>query len=181
MDRFKRYLQDHQQQLDVEIPGEHIWPAAQQEIRTNRRRHTILITRRWLATASLILLAGAAYLLLNLPGTRTIAKRPIPTEQPAADLTPAAPPSGIAQHAPAKSYDKSHIKHKADRNDPVELALSRMTNNYYAVIRKQLAKTRQLPLLTNNAAFRNDVKRRLFEMNLEEKEINNAIKKDGPN
>ena len=197
MDSFKRYLRERREEMDVDRPGDQLWPKIQGRIEPKKSITLSWKSRRWLVAASVVLLAGigiAAFLWSDrrkqsLMGQADSANVIAPSPSSTKSL-PDAPPGKQAFIAPAsgpvtrKTYISGSQGRKGDGQSLKKKRLSpleSLEHNYLSVINKQMPLTQGLPILIKNVSFGNDVKKRLLDMDLELREIRMAISKDGLN
>jgi len=193
MDDFKKYMQQHSEDLDVDTPRGKVWLAINQELHPVKPMATVVYIK-WAVAACVVALAGfGAYALLtkqpvsNNTGemVKTLSK-PVKSELPE-DVTRLQPTTTEQLVASNKSV-KSTNSQKQRANQPVTsnqqpvtniTALEQVENSFTQVINLQKAKVNTTPLIAENPGYFNDFAIEMKRMERDEQSIKKDIKKNG--
>jgi hypothetical protein len=128
MDDFKKYLNQHRDNLDTDIPGDHLWEKLRKELENTKevgmnpaKGRVVPMVIRWAAAACVILLAGfGAYVLITqdnkkedvaqseAPAKVDTISKPIEKPQPPVEIQEAQ--RSIAMNEPpARKHEKATV------------------------------------------------------------------------
>jgi hypothetical protein len=194
MDDFKKHLQQHSHDLDVDTPRDKVWLGIHKELNPTKPL-AVLVYVKWAVAACVIALAGfGGYMLLNKQVTsyqlpvasnknQTIDAKPQLQEEPTR-LQPAATEQLVADNKSIKPTNSQ----KPRANQPVTsnqqpvtniTALEQVENSFTQVINLQKAKVNTTPLIAENPGYFNDFAIEMKRMERDEQSIKKDIKKNG--
>jgi hypothetical protein len=194
MDDFKKYLQQHSNDLDVDLPREKVWSGISQELNTAKPL-AALVYIKWAAAACVIALAGfGGYILLNKPVTSyqlpvvsnkvqiTNSKQKL--QEDPTRLQPSSAEQLVANNKHVKPTNSPihKINQLATSNQqPVTntTALEQVENSFTQVINLQKAKVNTTPLIAENPGYFNDFTIEMKRMERDEQSIKRDIRKNG--
>lgn len=194
MDDFKKYLQLHSDDLDVDIPRDKVWLGINKELNPAKPL-AALVYIKWAVAACVIALAGfGGYMLLNKPVTnyqlpvasnknQTIDSKQKLQEEPTR-LQPTTTEQLVADNRSVKPTDnrKQRINQPAtSKQQPVTniTALEQVEHSFTQVINLQKAKVNTTPLIAENPGYFNDFAIEMKRMERDEQSIKKDIKKNG--
>ena len=195
MDELKKYLFEQRDKLDVEQPpSTAVWEQIQQQS-SPVRKPVFSLTVRWVAAASIVVLAGLAIFLLkhNSPG-----KLPVDTAktQPLNNSNPELPKkadtanenitSPLVETDPHKSLPVAKLQHKARKQKKVltnkteELTpMDEMENSYAAIINHQLKQLESTPIYAESPDYFHVFKKQWYDLEKDEQRIKQDVKTFG--
>ncbi len=202
MDDFKKYLQQHSDELDVDMPRDKVWLGINKELNPAKPM-AALVYIKWAVAACVIALAGfGGYMLLNKPVASyqlpvasnkeqvTNSKQklqeeqtrlqPNNTEQLVAS-TDVAPNAKVESLKPKVQYSKEHqnSKPKIPNASSALSALEQVETSFTQVINLQKAKVNTTPLIAENPGYFNDFAIEMKRMERDEQNIKRDIRKGG--
>jgi hypothetical protein len=194
MDDLKKYLQQHSNDLDVDLPRDKVWLGIRQELNPVKS-FAALVYIKWAVAACVIALAGfGVYMLLYKPVTNyqlpivsnkeqiTNSKEKL-QEEPIR-LQPATTQQLVADNKRVKSTNTQ----KQRANQPVTsneqpatniTVLEQVENSFTQVINLQKAKVNTTPLIAENPSYFNDFTIEMKRMERDEQSIKRDIRKNG--
>lgn len=176
--------------MDVDRVGEDCWPAIQFSVIARRSQRVVRL--RWLMAASVVLLTGMGiFVVYHNSHKQNSGTQPVVLNTVSPERSPAK--AAIRDNAQVKTsaisqvYTRSagtmtrkkHLTVSYNGKKTTEQAIMNLEYTYQLAVNKQMENTTHLPILRQNASFRNDVQKRLHEIDMELKEIRMAIKRDG--
>ncbi|MBY0481065.1 MAG: hypothetical protein K2Q21_06905 [Chitinophagaceae bacterium] len=193
MSELKKYLQEHQSEMDTDIPGERVWMGIQNSTSTDADSITVWFYTKWAVAAAILLIAGtSAWLLLNsskntskqtelvknpnqlIPSPGTIRLDTTTIQNTNAGL--------IAQNTVQKNIASKALKH-TDRKTPLPASefqqLHLLENSFVQVINLQKARVSTTPLYAESPEYFNDFAVQMKQMEQDEKAIKADIFKYG--
>lgn len=201
MDNFKKFIQENRQDLDLEKPALQVWQNIAQNLPQQKvEDKKAFPIARWVAAAAcLLVVVCTAYFLLN-KGKETVeptyAKKEIPTiAQPESNNTidnktaipeqinSAAPKVAttvaITEKKPSPITAKKTIK---KQNNTAQYVIADVeVGNFTQLIDYQKQYISTLPIYGQKPSYFNDFKQQLKQMDADEKDVRNDIKKHGLN
>jgi hypothetical protein len=209
MDEFKKYLNEHRDKLDTDMPGDHVWESLRKELEPSKGLVIPMIIK-WAAAACVILLAGfgAYVLIVKDPVKEEVARTETPVQTDSVPKTEEKPqPSNEAlneqrsiavienpvrkqEQAPAIKEDKAVAKNgkvaaeKTDSRriaDPLSKAFNDMNASYASMVTIQLEKIKGTPIYAEDANYFHVFKKQFQDLNNDEKLLKDETKKNGIN
>ncbi|WP_447642659.1 MULTISPECIES: hypothetical protein [Chitinophagaceae] len=198
MDKFKQFIQENRQELDVEKPDAHLWEQMQQCLEPEKPHKKVFPIYRWIAAAACILLVSTiSYFFFHKNNSQevpTYAQKEAPVMEPTnnnirrEDNVPAhleGNPSKINTDHIAKAEKKTEIiEKKKERKKPASsqyVIEDVEVGNFSQVIAYQRQYINTLPIYGQQPDYFNDFKQQLKQMDSDEKNVRNDIKKHGLN
>lgn len=189
MDRFKQYLQEHKDKLDVDVPKDSNWKSIRQQILSKTKKNVFVMYPKWWAAAVIIILLGSGIFYFYTSNQVSQTKIKLVTEKNTSSPIYKEPKEELAAlDSPESITKKSTIqtqKHKSNNNSHktdslAEMILSQIQETYNPVINVQLKQVRNLPLLAEGSSHFEYFKKQLNELDRDEKNIFKTIKYEGP-
>ena len=189
MDRFKQYLQEHKDELDIDVPKESAWESIRQQIPSKSKKNVFVMYAKWWAAACVILLVGSGIFYfytgdqVSQPKIKPVAAKDTSSpdyKEPKEELATLASPRTITKKKIRQS--QQHVsKNNSPKTDSLtEVILSQIQDTYNPVINDQLKQVRDLPLLAEGSSHFDYFKKQLNELDKDEKTIFKTIKYEGP-
>lgn len=206
MDRFKQYLQQNKEALDVDKPGEDVWENVSRHLDRSgsprRPAKRVSLPYRWAAAASVIVLIAASVYVMNRHANhlKSVSIQPsVNPSSPAASSSAAsssaasmsvvsAPVASTPVVSAPENRPAAVVKHAKPgsaspsddgsprRSDPL---LAGLEKNYTSIIDAQWARVSRLPLFQKKTAYRADFSRQMQVLNQSEKTILALIHHNG--
>lgn len=193
MSELKKYLQEHQSEMDTDIPGDRVWKGIQHNISSNSGNTIGWSHTKWAVAASVLFIAGiAAWFLLNPSNNSNkqteLAKHPsrlipAPGIIRVDTATLRNTDSGlITENIPEKNIANKTFEH-AHREAPLPASgfqqLHQLENSFVQVINLQKARVSTTPLYAESPEYFNDFTIQMKQMEQDEKAIRHDIFKYG--
>lgn len=202
MDNFKKYLQENKQDLDLERPDSNLWSRIDQDLEIVEEKKNVFPIKRWMAAAAClaILLVSSYFLLYKNKSQQqipTIAKKVTPTnvvpldednptiqEEKAPERLEANPPKVNTETFAITEKKKEPIQKKKTTNQAqaTQYVIADVeVGNFSQLIEYQRQYISTLPIYGQKPGYFNDFKQQLKQMDNDEKDVRNDIKKTGLN
>lgn len=209
MDDFKKYLNQHRESLDTDIPGDHLWERLREELEPSKGLVIPMIIK-WAAAACVILLAGfGAYVLVTkdvakeevakteapsqvdtVNETKRDLRRPVEVANEQRSIAIAETPIPKQQKVTAikdenrlakneKPVPEKILPRKAV--DPLSKAFNDMNASYASMVTIQLKKIKGTPIYAEDANYFHVFKKQFQDLNNDEKLLKDETKKNGIN
>lgn len=194
MDDFKKHLQQHSDNLDVDIPRDKVWLGINKELNPAKPL-AALVYIKWAVAACVIALAGfGGYMLLNKPvSTNQLpvasSKQQITNPKQSIQEDPTRLQSTTTEQLVAENRSvKPTNSQRPKANQPVTsnqqpvtniTALEQVETSFTQVINLQKAKVNTTPLIAENPGYFNDFAIEMKRMERDEQSIKKDIKKNG--
>lgn len=197
MDKFKHFIQDNKQELDLERPDFDIWSKIEQHIAIEEGKKKAVPIWRWIAAAAcLVIISIATYFLLNenkqYQASPTFAKNehPITKQSPKEEVKNSSKPKStpfskadapIAEIASTKKVIPTVAKSKIGKNrkTPQYVITDVEVGNFSQIIEYQRQYISTLPIYGQQPSFFNDFKQQIKQMDNDEKNVRKDIQKHG--
>ncbi|MDI9364783.1 MAG: hypothetical protein QM541_07520 [Flavobacterium sp.] len=194
MDNFKKHLQQHLHNLDVDTPRDKVWLNIHKQLNPTKPL-AALVYIKWAVAACAIALAGfGGYMMLYKPVTSyqlpvasnnnktTNSKQKLP--QQATGLQPAITQQLVANNRSVKPTDsqKQKINKPASSNQQSVTnitVLVQVENAFTQIINLQKAKVNTTPVIAENPSYFNDFAIEMKRIERDEQSIKKDIKKNG--
>lgn len=189
MDRFKQYLQEHKDELDIEVPKESAWQSIRQQVSSKTKKNVFIMYAKWWAAACIILLAGSGifyfYTANQVSQTKIKAVAAKDTsspgyKEPIEELAALASPKLIKKVNTIQEQKPTSENNSHKTDSLAEMILSQIQDTYNPAINVQLKQVRDLPLLAEGSSHFEYFKKQLNELDRDEKTIFKTIKYEGP-
>lgn len=195
MDRFKDYIQQNADRLDIDEPRELVWENIQQRMQPAKVR-PLVVYMRWAAAACVITLAGLAIWMWPKDNQRLAYTTPKEEQTTkTAETTEASktedPEEAIAI-APSTKHDKTAdvkkktplVKNKTTEAnstgaDDENVMLHNMEFGFTQVIDMKLEKIRTTPLLSVDAEYFDVFKKQFYQLDQDEKAVKKKMISEG--
>ncbi len=198
MDEFKKHIQNHAEELDLDEPRPQVWQNIQRESQAVKKPSVVMMVTRWAAAACLLVLAGiGAWSVLNSKTDPTVQVAVVPpvqqTDTPGQPVTPptveettvtTTEPVLVAETkpTPAKPDYKAAKKEKQPANNTAALAiLHNIETSFTQVINLQRDRVSTMPMYAESPEYFKDFKIQIRQMEKDEKVIKSDIAKRGMN
>jgi hypothetical protein len=189
MDRLKQYLQEHKDELDVDVPKKSAWESIRQQIPSKTKKNVFVMYAKWWAAACVVLLVGSGIFYfytgneVSQPKIKPVAAKKTSSpvdKEPKEELATLASPKSITKKNTMQAQ-KHKSKNNPDGTDSLtEMILNQIRDTYNPVINVQLKQVRDLPLLSEGSSHFRYFKKQLNELDKDEKNIFKTIKYEGP-
>jgi hypothetical protein len=182
MDEFKKYIQNHAEDLNLDEPGEQVWNTILRETQPVKKLGTLTMVTRFAAAACILALAGIGvwHLFAGKNDTKT---------QPFANIEKAKPqpvktePVTIVKAEPAFVAEIKNQKPKTKNqplNNPEALAvLNNIESSFTQVINLQRERISSTPMYAETPKYFNDFKIQIRQVEKDEKVIKSDIARRG--
>ena len=200
MDNFKKFIQEKKQGLDCESPDSRVWAQIAQHLEPKQENSKKTFPMfRWAAAAACLLVVGvSAYFLLE----KNKKQDTVPTfAQKATPLTEGLKEENIIPNVPRKTENVSPKtattnyvanpkktppaparKKPGKNNTSAQYVIADVeVGNFSQVVDYQKQYISTLPIYGQKPSYFNDFKQQLRQMDNDEKEVRNDIKKHGLN
>ncbi|MFT3980847.1 MAG: hypothetical protein QM687_10290 [Ferruginibacter sp.] len=188
MDNLKKYIQQHEQEMDFDAPAPEVWNRIEKAASKKTTGKVITIPLRFAAAAAAVLfVVTLSVQLLRKPEqpskeeTAVKPALPVPEKTIAPENPPAvtipAPETTPAKNLTAK-IEKS-IPPAAKKADRRYAMMKSFKENYGQLVSYQLAAIRSTPVYAEDPAYFNDFKMRLQQMDADEINIRRTIRQQG--
>jgi len=190
MDEFKKYLQNHIDELNLDEPRAQVWQNIRQETGTGKKPATILLFTRLAAAACVLVLAGiGTWYVLSDRKTKPLqpiaqAEKKITIQAPPQNETVAATKTGTPVIEKLRSHTRTNpsINPKQPVTNYADVAvLSDIENSFTQVINLQRDKVSTMPMYAETPDYFNDFKIQIRQIDKDEKMIKSDITKNGMN
>jgi hypothetical protein len=189
MDRFKQYLQEHKDELDIEVTKESAWESIRQQISSNPKKNVFVMYAKCWVAACVILLVSSGIFYFSIGNQISQTKiKPVAAKdtyspvykEPKEELATLASPKSITKKniIQAQKPMRKNNSHKTD--SLTEMILNQIRDTYNPVINVQLKQVRDLPLLAEGSSYFEYFKNQLNELDRDENNIFKTIKYEGP-
>jgi hypothetical protein len=196
MDELKKYLHEQRDKLDVEpAPSTAVWEQIQQQS-APVRKPVFSLTARWIAAASIIIVAGLAIILLrhSTPVKPDVADKteqlsnPNPESPKKIDTSIAIKnnPPAIVETDNHKSEPIVKAQHKAHKQKKVftnqveqQSPLDEMETSYSAIINHQLKQLESTPIYAESPDYFHVFKKQWYDLEKDEQKIKGDLKTFG--
>ena len=202
MDKFKQYLLDHSNELDIEEPGQRVWKNIRDKQVESKPTITIFSAIRYAAAACVIALAGIGIWHLAANQTKEVValvKQKIDTLRDVQSVKTKKDTVIATQQIASANTDESlklnnqeaaikpkttdlnnHKSGKEREHKTLEMGeLRYVENSFMQVINIEKQKINSSPLYAESPAYFNDFKNRMMQMDNDEKLLRNYIKSKG--
>jgi len=188
MDNFKKYLRENQEKMDVDTPGDAVWQQIQQH-RTKKIPVVKMIVAFAAAACVLAFIIAGFYgkneqpTHENLANAETIdspkmtAVIPQDTILPQPDLATNTAPAPPVKNKPVTIKTKQPVPEKKVSREMA--IISHLEGSYTAMADLQLQKIRHTAVFAEDASYFSAFKTQLKQMEKDEADIKNFIKKNG--
>lgn len=207
MDNLKKYLLEHREEMDTDVPGEAVWQRIQKDATpVLPKRNIIKLVFRYAAAACVLLCIAAGAFLLGKKqtgtetavNTDTITHKPSPlnvlvqpknVDSAIRNTSSDVVKSGKEQKAnPAELYVKKEsstnkpvIIKKKITIDPAQLMVQDIENNYGQLVNMQLQQLRITPVYAESPDYFSSFKQQFKQIEEDEKAIKKEIRLHGLN
>jgi len=190
MDKLKKYLQEHQPEMDIDIPSGKVWQRIQATAAPVKKTPVLKLMVRYAAAACLLAATGIGikYFFLNnedMPQQGLVKKGTPVKNIPGSFDKPGMPADTNTAVAAIQPADKKITANKkqpdrANKIDPYQLMRS-FENNYTQLVNLQLNSIRSTPVYAETQGFFSDFKASLKQMDADEILTRTAIRTSGLN
>jgi hypothetical protein len=202
MDEFKKYIQNHAEELDLDEPRPQVWQNIQQETAAVKKPTVVMMVTRWAAAACILALAGiGAWSVFN---TKKVAQSEMavvnkidtpaknntqPTEenkQPSEENIPEQKQPERLAATKTRPVQPHHTNttNKTTPDNKNEAALATLKNietSFTQVINLQRERVSSIPMNAESPEYFDDFKIQIKQMERDEKVIKSDIAKRGMN
>lgn len=194
MDDFKKYMQQHSDDLDVDIPRDKVWQGINKDLNSAKPLAALVYIKLAVAACVIALAGFGGYMLLNKPvntsqlpvasNKQQIANPKQSIQEEPTRLQPTTNEQLVADNRSVKPTNSQRPK----ANQPVTnnqqsvtnvTALEQVENSFTQVINLQKAKVNTTPLIAENPSYFNDFAIEMKRMERDEQSIKKDIKKNG--
>jgi hypothetical protein len=204
MDEFKKYIQNHAEELDLDEPRLQVWQKIRRESAAVKKPSVVMMVTRWAAAACLVALAGIGAwsvfsskkpahtevsIVAQVKKTDTpvqITKTPeediIPeTKQPELIAKTNTIPEQLQHRMPEQQHRNTNkIKNRQPAASDAALAsLQNMETSFTQVINLQRDRISSMPMYAESPEYFDDFKIQIKQMERDEKVIKSDIAKRG--
>jgi hypothetical protein len=197
MDEFKKYLQNHADELDLDEPRPQVWQNIRQEVSGVKKTNVVMLVTRWAAAACVLALAGiGVWFLANDREATTVPKTTVviknTTDTPGTENPVTASTESLkVQPEDKKVTDHSPTVFKTNRavtaktnpgTSKTDLRmLTEIESSFTQVINLQRARVSTMPMFAETPEYFDDFKVQIRSMEKDEKSIKAEISKRGLN
>lgn len=199
MDQFKQYLKDNREALDADEPRQHVWAGIEENLPRPVSKISVLRIATWAAAACVVVLAGVGISRFarneirdTSSGLREIASNVKPETSRNAQLIEgpkpvtsrhpelAEGPKPISQNPYPKTRNSKPLSPTPYTSKPQTLnPIANLEANFTQVINLQRARISTMPMYAESAAYFNDFKVQLKQMDQDEQVIKKDISRKG--
>lgn len=192
MDEFKKYVQNHAEELNLDEPRPQVWQNIQQQTQAEKKKPVIVMITRWAVAACILALAGiGAWYMISEKKTTPVQTAATPTKKMITPDPAKQEPVVTENIEPvviAKTTDHT-TKHKPktrNTQQPVNSQealtnLQSLENSFTQVINLQRDRVSSMPMYAESPEYFNDFKVQIKQMEKDEKVIKSDIAKRGMN
>ncbi len=208
MDNLKKYLQNHLDELDNDVPGDAVWQKIQQTATpVLPKKGVVKMMWRYAAAACVLACIAAVFFLVNKkqtnPSVATINPvKEVPKQTDVAirnqpqlidtlqdKITPQTiEPTAPEKQAPANVYAKKEapkkmpvVERKQKTIDPAQLIVKDVERNYATLVNMQLERLRVTPVYAESPNYFSTFKQQLKQIEADEIAIKKDIRMHGLN
>lgn len=202
MDEFKKHIQQHLDELDIDEPGEQNWDNIHQQL-FPKKGLVISIAVKWAVAACVVLLAGIGFFLIDKESNTTKPMVVSPTvkkevksnaSQPATTTTndkedgsvnvrgvePISQKEPVTASTDARKEFAVEKKHTEPKRDyAAEKTLQGLESSFTQVINLEKERINTTPLNAEDPSYFKDFNQRIKEMETDEAIIKHDIRKQG--
>jgi hypothetical protein len=195
MDEFKKYIQNHAEELDLDEPRPQVWQNIQRESAAVKKPSVVMMVTRWAAAACLITLAGigawSVFSSKKPAHTEVAIAAPVKkidtpaqtTTMPAEEIIPETKqPEQLAKvkTIPEQQHQRNTARNKRPANsDAAWASLQNMETSFTQVINLQRDRISSMPMYAESPEYFDDFKIQIKQMERDEKVIKSDIAKRG--
>lgn len=201
MDEFKKYIQNHAEELDLDEPRPQVWQNIQRDSGAAKKPSVVMMVTRWAAAACILGLAGiGVWSIVNdkkgTPAEIQVASNTSKIDTPAKANTqpeettqPSESPEAKQPEVLAKTETKpvqpQHKNKTTERTNPAgdasQAILRNIETSFTQVINLQRERVSSMPMYAESPEYFDDFKIQIKQMERDEKVIKSDIAKRGMN
>lgn len=196
MDEFKKYLQQHREDLDADEPRPLVWQKVQQQIQPPKQTARIVSFAwvRYAVAACVLVLAGIGVWYLAKPAAEvTTAKVELQKQEPVIQTNPptiTTPEKKLAEETKTVMASnntpsilpksKQVVSNKTNtQTENIDVVLNNLQSSFAQMISMQKNKINSTPIYAEGADYFNDFKIQMNQMDADEKQVRKDIKTNG--
>jgi hypothetical protein len=207
MDNLKKYLQQHLDDLDSDVPGDAVWQKIQEtQAPVLPKRNVVKMVWRYAAAACVLVCIAAVFFVVNKeqvaddvatnPTTDSVKQTegvaiqtpPLQPDTTNQTITPQIQiPTPTKKQAPANVYVKNERPKKIatvknqHEIDPAQLIIKDVEKNYATLVNMQLERLRVTPVYAESPNYFSTFKQQLQQIEKDETTIKKDIRQHGLN